>query len=94
MSTEKFTASDIGKAIKAKVPEKDRKNLPDIKTAMTAKGIKSTIGGLLGNPYLDTVITYLSLMGTAVKDGGKIKRKPAGKSKIAKVMKLRKRKKK
>jgi hypothetical protein len=61
---------------------------------MTAKGIKSTIGGLLGNPYLDTVITYLSLMGTAVKDGGKIKRKPAGKSKIAKVMKLRKRKKK
>tara|TARA_R110002051_G_scaffold187845_1_gene257396 strand:+ start:601 stop:885 length:285 start_codon:yes stop_codon:yes gene_type:complete len=94
MSTEKFTASDIGKAIKANVPEKDRKNLPTIKTAMTAKGIKSTIGGVLSNPYLNGVLTYLSLMGAAVKDGGKIKRKYAGKSKIAKVMKLRKRKKK
>ena len=90
MATEKFTASDIDKAIKANVSKKDRKNLPTIKTAMTAKGIKSTIGGLLGNPILDTVITYLSLMGTAVKDGGKIKRKPASKSKIAKVMKRKK----
>ena len=95
MSTEKYTASQINKAIKANVSKKDRENIPPVKTAMTAKGIKSTIGGVLSNPYLNGVLTYLSLMGAAVKDGGKIKRKPARKSKIAKVMKSsRKRKKK
>ena len=80
MSTEKFTARQIKNAIKENVPEKDRKNLPNIKTAMTAKDIKSTIGRVLSNPYVNGILTYLSLTGTAVKDGGKIKRKYAGKS--------------
>ena len=94
MSTEKFTARQIKNAIKENVPEKDRKNLPNITTAMTAKGIKSKIGGALSNPVLIGVFTYLGSVSTAVKDGGKIKRKYAGKSKIAKAMKSRKRKKK
>jgi hypothetical protein len=89
-ATKKYTASDIDKAIKANVPKKDRKKLPDIETAMTVGGIKRTIGGVLSNPVFNGVVTYLGLMSTAVKDGGKIKRKPASRSKIAKVMKRKK----
>ena len=81
MSTKKFTASQLKNAIsKANLSPKEEK------TAMT-------LGKFLGPLNTKTGIVVLDLLlgiAPALKDGGKIKRKPASRSKIAKVMKRKK----
>ena len=90
----KFTPTQIKKAIgQAKISSKDKQKLPAVKESMTAS-LLGKILSPLNRTDVQAVMFYLTSMGTPMKKGGKVKRKPAGKNKIAKVMKSSKRKKK
>ena len=83
-ATKKYTASDIKKAIRqAKLSPEEKKKIPTVETAMTLGEFLSPLNTKTSMVILDLLLG----IGTALKDGGKIKRKPARKSKIAKVMK-------
>ena len=92
LATEKFTATDINKAIK-KLPKATQKLIPKKKERQTAKNFLNTVGKVLGSTGFNAFLLALTTF-PAVKDGGKIskKKRPARKAKIAKVMKRKTRK--
>ena len=94
LATEKFTPTDINKAIKKlKLPKATRGKIPKIKESQTAQSLLGKVGKVIGSVPFNALLLALTSF-PAVKDGGKIykKKKPARKVKIAKVMKRKTRK--
>jgi hypothetical protein len=93
MATRKFTPAQINNAI-SKLPESAQKKIPKVKKSQDVAGLWNILNRTAGSKTGLVIMEMLVGIPSAMKKGGKVKRKPAGKNKIAKVMKSSQRKKK
>mgnify|MGYP003661538593 CR=1 FL=1 len=89
----KFTPAQINKAV-SKLPESAQKKIPKVEKSQDVAGLWDILNRTAGSKTGLVIMDMLVGIPSAMKKGGKIKRKPASRSKIAKVMKSSKRKKK
>ena len=90
-----FSSTQIDKVVST-LPEATQKKILKVKKSKKydVASLWTMLNRTAGSKTALVIMDMLIGVAPALKDGGKIKRKPARKSKIAKVMKSRKRKKK
>jgi|TARA_R100000093_G_scaffold3069_2_gene3521 hypothetical protein len=92
MATQKFTPKEINTAI-SELPKATREKIPKATKSQDMASLLGFLNRTVGSKTSLVIMEMLLGATPVMKKGGKVKRKPAGKTKIAKVMKKRRNKK-